>query len=151
MNNTLQIGRTIKKQRLALDLRMDDVSRLTGISRVTLSSIESGKGNCSITNLLKICDCLGLTFGFSCGPEHHKRKSRASRINTVSDKKVNRFIVMCVEQYAKQTEQRSKDVYKTMEKAGVINELKTDYEDLHGMSFVYINNFIDEMIKGARL
>ena len=61
---------------------------------------------------------------------------------TEKDKIVNRFIVMCIEQYAEYVNQPSSVVYQEMKKEGVINWLRDDYEDMHGMSTLYINDFI---------
>ena len=54
------LGKMIKENRLAQNLRMDDVARKAGISRVTLWSIEKGEGNCSLSSLLRVMDVLGL-------------------------------------------------------------------------------------------
>ena len=49
---------------------------------------------------------------------------------------------MCIEQYAYRINQDSKTTYQTLDKAGIINELKDDYEDMHSMSTTYINDYI---------
>ena len=67
---------------------------------------------------------------------------------TIIDKKINRFIVMCVEQYASSVNSDSKTIYDILNKAGVIKELTDDYEDMHGMSTYSINEYIKARIKG---
>ena len=64
------------------------------------------------------------------------------------DKKVNRFIIMCVEQYASSINKDSKTTYFEMSSKGVIEELKEDYEDMHGMSTYSINEYIEARLKG---
>ena len=58
------------------------------------------------------------------------------------NKVVNRFIVMCVEQYALFTKRNSGEVYSILLTMGIIDELLNDYEDLHGMSTMYLNDYI---------
>ena len=139
--NTLSIGEQIKERRLELNLRMDDVAKRANTSRATLSSIENGKANYSINLLLKLFEILGLSFSIS-GNTSSINRDRASRINKKEDKKINRFLVMCIEAYAKYTNSSSQSAYKKMIDKGVINELKDDYEDMHGMSTTYINEYI---------
>lgn len=63
------------------------------------------------------------------------------------DKDINRFIIFCVEQYADCTNQPNNVAYKRMLDNGVIDELTNNYEDLHGMSFAYLNDYIDSLLK----
>lgn len=63
------------------------------------------------------------------------------------DKEKNRFIIICVEQYASSVNQPGAVVYKKMKDSGVIDELTNDYEDLHGMSFAYLNDYIGALLK----
>jgi hypothetical protein len=42
----------------------------------------------------------------------------------------------------------SPEVYQLFNKAGIMELLKTDYEDLHGMSFEYLNQFFDSYLEG---
>ena len=67
----------------------------------------------------------------------------------VIDKKINRFIVMCVEQYAASINQKSDVTYSRLHKAGIIDELKNDYEDMHGMSTYSLNEYIDKRLLGG--
>jgi len=78
---------------------------------------------------------------------------RATRTNSALDKEVNRFIVMCVEQYVSSINLGSGAVYAKLSEAGIIDELKNDYEDMHGMSTYSLNEYIakrlDETIKNG--
>lgn len=147
MKELLRIGKTIKKKRLSKNLRMDDVAAQAGITRATLWSIEKGNSNCSISTLLKVLDVLDLTLEIN-NESIHPMRNRATRVNTLLDKKINRFIIMCIEQYAKSTNENSDYVYKRMNECGLIDDLTNDYEDLHGMSAIYLNDYINSMIKG---
>ena len=146
MDNKLEIGKKLKSRRLQLNLRMDDVADATGITRSTLWAIESGKGNYSIDSLLKLLAFLNLSFDLG-GLQDGGRK-RASRINSVLDKKINRFIVLCVEQYASCVNESSKETYAKLNKAGIIEELKDDYEGMHGMSTYSLNEYIERRLLG---
>ena len=148
METKLELGRRIKNKRLELNLRVNDVAKEVGIARATLWSIENGKGNYSIDNLIKLLGFLNLSFEIG-STEGIPNRKRATRAITLLDKKVNRFIVMCVEQYASSVNQSSNVVYSTLNKAGIINELKDDYEDMHGMSTYSINEYINKRLSGG--
>ena len=143
------LGKMIKEKRLAQNLRMDDVARKAGISRVTLWSIEKGEGNCSLSSLLRVMDVLGLRMTVENQSSLENERARATRANTVLSKKINRFIIMCVEQYALFSGSRSDSVYKEMERKGILDELESDYEDLHGMSAVYLNDYLKARMGGS--
>ncbi len=57
------------------------------------------------------------------------------------------FISFCVEYYAEHTKRPSDEVYKKFKETGLIDLLYEDYDDLHGMSFEYLMQFIDEYFK----
>ena len=143
------LGKMIKEKRLAQNLRMDDVARKADISRVTLWSIEKGEGNCSLSSLLRVMDVLGLRMIVENQSSLENERARATRANTVLSKKINRFIIMCVEQYALFSGIRSDAVYKEMKRKGVLDELESDYEDLHGMSTVYLNDYLKARMGGS--
>ena len=147
MKNKIEIGKKLKNKRLQLNLRMDDVAKEIGITRATLWSIENGNGNYTIDTLLKLLSFLNMSIDVE-SQEYGIRK-RATRTNSVLDKKINRFIVMCVEQYASYVNQGSSDVYHRLNKTGIIEELKNDYEDMHGMSTYSINEYIDKRLLGG--
>ena len=91
---------------------------------------------------------LSLDIGFS---EIEGNRNRATRINSTMDKKINRFVVMCIEQYASSTGSDSKSIYNQLVKRGIINEMIEDYEDMHGMSTIAINEYIDARLKGVKV
>ena len=146
MDELLRIGKSIKKKRLEMNLRMEDVARKADITRVTLWSIERGTANCSIKSLFRVLDILNMKISFSGSDSTEGCRSRASRANSLLAKKKNRFVIMCIEQYAASTGLKSKEVYEKMQQKGLINEIEDDYEDLHGMSTIYLNDYI-----GSRL
>ena len=147
MENYVLIGKTIKDKRLTLNLRMDDVAKAADITRSTLWSIEKGNGNCSFISLLKVLDVLGLSFTINEPNKIESARSRATRINTKNDKKINRFVIMCIEQYTASKGKNSSEIYKEMLDKGVVDELTNDYEDLHGMSTEYLNDYIDSLLE----
>ena len=67
------------------------------------------------------------------------------------DKDINRFVIMRIEQYAATVGKLSNVVYKEMTEHGVIDDLTNDYEDLHGMSTVYLNDYINLIINGKKV
>ena len=148
MENKYEIGEIIKNKRLQLNLRMDDVAREVGITRSTLWLIENGNGNYTIDTLLKLLRVLNLSININAQKNDTCRK-RASRTNSVLDKKINRFIIMCVEQYASSINQGSDIVYRKLNESGIINELKDDYEDMHGMSTCSLNEYINKRLSGG--
>ena len=146
MESKCQIGEKLKDKRLQLNLRMDDVAKKVGITRSTLWAIENGNGNYSIETFLKLLNLLNMSIDIDS--KQQGTRKRATRINTVLDKKINRFIIMCVEQYASSVNQHGNVVYKRLKDLGVINELKEDYEDMHGMSTYSLNEYIDKRLLG---
>ena len=147
MENKCGIGEKIKNKRLQLNLRMDDVAKEVGITRTTLSSIENGSGNYTIDALLKLLSFLNMSIDVDTQEDSFRK--RATRINTVLDKKINRFLVMCVEQYASRVNKSSRSIYIKLDNAGIIDELKNDYEDMHGMSTYSILEYIDKRLLGG--
>ena len=149
MEELLTLGKTIKAKRLALNMRMDDVAKKANITRATLWSIEKGTSNCSITSLFNVLNVLDISFNISINKASVSKRDRATRANTTLDKKINRFVVMCVEQYASSINSSSSVVYKRMSEKGIINDLIGNYEDLHGMSTTYINEYISSLLGGG--
>lgn len=146
MESKFDIGEKIKNKRLQLNLRMDDVAKEVGVTRSTLWSIENGNGNYTIDTLLRLLNFLQLSIDIDAQEQGARR--RATRTNSVLDKKINRFIVMCVEQYASFVNKSSKTIYDQLNETGIIDELKEDYEDMHGMSTYSLNEYIDKRLKG---
>jgi hypothetical protein len=58
------------------------------------------------------------------------------------------FITFCLELYAERKNMGSPEVYQLFNKTGLLELLKTDYGDLHGMSFEYLNQFFDSYLAG---
>ena len=58
------------------------------------------------------------------------------------------FETFCIQFYAEHTKTSSWQVYKKFADTGLLDLLKSDYEDLHGMSFEYLMHFFDEYLKG---
>lgn len=149
MDQFVRLGKLFKKARLEKNLRMDDVAKQANISRATLFSIENGLSNCSMKTIFDLCEILGCEIRVD-HPKKHLSRQRAARLNTIEDKKINRFIVMCTEQYANANHLDSQVVYTILTEKKIINELKNDYEDLHGMSFMYINDYIHDLIERGK-
>lgn len=63
------------------------------------------------------------------------------------DKKVNDFIVFCLEIYKARKSMNGKDVYELFEKYGVLKYLEEGYEVLHTQGDGWIINDIDEYLK----
>ena len=145
-----EIGKTIKEKRLQLNLRMDDVAKCVGITRATLCSIENGTGNYSIDALLKLLNLFNMSLDIDFAQTDNTR-NRATRFNSILDKKINRFIIMCVEQYASFSGVDSKIIYNQLNNAGIIDELVSDYEDMHGMSTASLNDYIDKRLVGGKI
>lgn len=147
MEDLVSLGKKIKEKRLAMNLTMDSLASKVGITRATLCCIENGHSNCSVSTIFKILKCLDLSFSIGGLNENATLRQRATRINSVIDKKVNRFLIMCIEQYASCKNLSSQKVYEEMNKKGVLKEFKDDYEDLHGMSTMYLNDYIASLLR----
>ena len=61
----------LKSARAALDLSQDDLAKICGVSRQTISAIEKGDYNPTINLCIAICDALGKTLNdlFWLAPE----------------------------------------------------------------------------------
>jgi putative transcriptional regulator len=55
------LANTLKVQRAKLELNQSELSKLVGVSRQTISLIERGDYNPSITLVLKLTEVLGVT------------------------------------------------------------------------------------------
>ncbi|MDR1971600.1 MAG: DUF3791 domain-containing protein [Treponema sp.] len=60
------------------------------------------------------------------------------------------FITFCLELYAEHKKASGPEIYQLFTKTGLLELLKTDYEDLHGMSFEYLNQFFDKYLEGEK-
>lgn len=146
MENLINIGNKIKQARLKRNLTMDFVAREVGVTRTTLFAIEKGQSNYSINILLKILDYLGLSMSFDKHVKEEAR-NRATRLNSKLDKNINKFVIMCVEMYAKYKKASDYDTYSLLKSKKILTELTNDYEDLHGMGTLWLNNYIDSLVK----
>ncbi len=142
----MELGNIIRQKRLNINMTMDECAKKAGITRATLSSIENGTSNCSISTMFNVLDILELSFATS--NTKNANRQRASRINTILNKKINNFIIMCVEEYAAYIDKSSRETYVEMKDKGIIEELKNDYEDLHGFSTLYLNEYISALLGG---
>ena len=147
MESKFEIGKKLKNKRLELNLRMDDVAKEVGITRSTLWAIENGNGNYTIDTLLRLLSFLNMSIDINT--QEQATRKRATRTNSALDKKINRFIVMCVEQYSSSVNQSSGTIYAELNKVGIIDELIDDYEDMHGMSTYSINEYINKRLSGG--
>ena len=57
----------------------------------------------------------------------------------------NRFVIFCNEMFTFRTTLPSEEVYKILSEKGVIKELIDGYEDLHGMSTPFLNQYISKL------
>ncbi len=60
------------------------------------------------------------------------------------------FKAFCIENYAEYKKMNSSDVYNLFGKSGLLELLDSDYEDLHGLSFEYLMQFVDEYLEGGK-
>ena len=150
METLLNLGSIIKKKRLSLNKRMDDVASEANITRATLWTIEKGNNNYSIESLMRVLNVLDLSLCVNVSIKN-ERRHRASRINSVLSKKKNRFVILCVQQYSATINESSASTYKRMLDKSVIVELINDYEDLHGMSQIWLNDYINTLMTGEPL
>lgn len=60
MEELEQIGEDIRKRRKSLGIIQTDLAEISGVSLRSLKEIETGKGNPTLSNLLKILNTLGL-------------------------------------------------------------------------------------------
>ncbi|MBL7127511.1 MAG: helix-turn-helix transcriptional regulator [Ignavibacteria bacterium] len=60
MKELEQICEDIRKRRKSLGIIQTDLAEISGVSLRSLKEIETGKGNPTLSNLLKILNTLGL-------------------------------------------------------------------------------------------
>lgn len=58
----LIVSKNIKQARQEKDLSLDELARLSGVSKSMLAQIERGSGNPSLTTLWKIADGMKVPF-----------------------------------------------------------------------------------------
>ena len=58
------------------------------------------------------------------------------------------FQVFCIETYSTHVAKPSNVIYTIFKETGLLDLLKTDYADLHGLGAEALSHFFDEYIKG---
>lgn len=61
------------------------------------------------------------------------------------------FKVYCIENYSNHRKNSSKEVFRLFESSGILEQLDTDYEDLHGMGKEWLMNYFDEWMCHQKL
>ena len=56
----MEVGKSIKQRREALDLELKDLQDYSGVNYVSISDIENGKANPTVKTLEKLLDVLGM-------------------------------------------------------------------------------------------
>ena len=56
------------------------------------------------------------------------------------------FQVFCIEFYSRHIQKPGPEVYKLFRESGLLDMLKSDYEDLHGMGQEALMQFFDEYL-----
>lgn len=57
------------------------------------------------------------------------------------------FQIFCIEFYSKHIQKPSTEVYALFSKSGLLELLKSDYDDLHGMGMEALMQYFDEYLK----
>lgn len=146
-----QFGNIIKNKRLEKGISSQAFSDMMKISRATLSSIENGIGNVSINTYLDITKALEIKVILNYDKTEKNVKQRCAKRLTKETVKRNQFEVFCIEKYAYYTGSNSNTVYSIFKKKGLLNLLRTDYEDLHGMGTEYLMSFFDSYLEKSVL
>ena len=144
-----RLSKEIRNARLTKNLSMESVAKEADITRATLSKIENGDPSCTFESYLKVMSILGIELSFSSVSKNKNRK-RATRKILKNDRKINHWVVFTIEVYSNHINKPTNEIFKMLEQKGLIDLLYSDYEDLHGMSPEYINDFIDGCFKGEK-
>ena len=147
MEELEKLAKQIKNKRLESNISMNDVAKQADITRATLFEIEKGNPKCAIGSYFKVMSILGIDFEIQNNIIDNSRE-RATRRILLKDKKINSFIVLCIESYASYLNKSTNVVFEKMQKAGLIDHLYDDYEDMHGMSNEYLNDYFDKYLIG---
>jgi len=86
MKNTMPLGEFIRTKRLTLNLTMDKVAKEAGITRATLSALENGSTKCSLANLYKVLNILGIDLKVETNCSKGVKRLRATRTITALEK-----------------------------------------------------------------
>ncbi len=60
------------------------------------------------------------------------------------------FQTFCIEFYSRYTQKTGPEIYALFRRSGLLELLKTDYDDLHGMGLEALMQFFDEYLKKER-
>jgi hypothetical protein len=63
---------------------------------------------------------------------------------------VKSFKVFSIEMYAEKYGISSDAAYKTFKESGLLDEIENDYEDLHGMSWQWLNDYYHKFISAQK-
>ena len=58
------------------------------------------------------------------------------------------FIAFCIEHYSEYAGRPSNEIYAIFRKEGLLDMLRDDYDDLHGMGVEYMVQFCDDYLRG---
>ena len=144
-----QFGRAIRNKRVSESVSAESLAASVGISRATLSAVENGNGNVSIKTYLKTAEALDLEVGLVFGNVSNAERKRSPKRLTKDKTKKNQFEVFCIEKYARHINQDSGNVYVMFKNEKLLDLVRNDYEDLHGMGTEYLMQFFDSYLKGA--
>ena len=61
------------------------------------------------------------------------------------------FIGFCIENYADAVGLPGDEIYRRFKKEGLLDLLRSDYDDLHGMGAEYLIRFCEEYLKGVQM
>ena len=61
------------------------------------------------------------------------------------------FVSFCIENYADFAKLPGNEVYVLFKKEGLLDMLRSDYDDLHGMGVEYMVHFCDDYLKGRSI
>lgn len=101
----MQVGQIIKKVRNKKKINLENLSKKTGISRLTLAKIEKGTANPTLNIMWKICIALEIEFSELVNMSEETSISRANKsIGVEDDKKAFRIELMFKETHSKSTE-----------------------------------------------
>ncbi|MCX6160754.1 MAG: helix-turn-helix domain-containing protein [Ignavibacteriae bacterium] len=67
MDGLNKIAESISKRRKSLKITQNDLAEISGVSTRSLKDIETGKGNPTLIQILKIFNSLGLKFKITAG------------------------------------------------------------------------------------
>lgn len=85
-----EIGVSVRLKRKALGYTLDDLERLTGISKRTLIKLEAG-GDVRYSTLLKVLSAVGLVLAFNGPSAEDLRKIRHGTFSKNPEDRLDRF------------------------------------------------------------